>query len=246
MPGLGGEGHERPLGGIADEHLAVDPAVVAQGGCLERSRSSARDARSRRSSRRRRSPRSGRPRDRRPATADHDAPPVIWLRVRVPVLSEQMTVVAPRVSTDASRLTMAPRFAIWCTPTASVTVTAGQALGDGGDRERHRRQDRVGEASAPQQPQHEERRDGDRGGHREALAHVELLLQGGARVRGGLEQARQVADLRAHPGGGDEHLAPTRRVTTVFMWAIPARSARGASAGAADAVGHSRPGSTRP
>jgi hypothetical protein len=38
---------------------------------------------------------------------------LIWLVVRVPVLSEQMTVVQPSVSTDGSFLTIALRFAIF-------------------------------------------------------------------------------------------------------------------------------------
>ena len=55
---------------------------------------------------------------------------VISLRVRVPVLSEQMTVVAPSVSTAGSRRIAALRRAIRCTPIASVMViTAGRPSG---------------------------------------------------------------------------------------------------------------------
>ena len=55
---------------------------------------------------------------------------VISLRVKVPVLSEQITLVQPSVSTDASRLTIAFRVAIFDTPSASVTtVTAGSPSG---------------------------------------------------------------------------------------------------------------------
>ena len=43
---------------------------------------------------------------------------VIWLVVSVPVLSEQMTVVQPRVSTEGSLRTMALRFAILRVPRA--------------------------------------------------------------------------------------------------------------------------------
>ena len=46
---------------------------------------------------------------------------VISLRVNVPVLSEQMTDADPSVSTDDSRLTIARRLAIRCTPSASTT-----------------------------------------------------------------------------------------------------------------------------
>ena len=47
---------------------------------------------------------------------------LISLRVKVPVLSEQITVVAPKVSTAGKRLTMALREAIRCTPMAKVMV----------------------------------------------------------------------------------------------------------------------------
>ena len=43
--------------------------------------------------------------------------------VRVPVLSEQMTLAQPRVSTAGSFFTMAPRSAIRPTPRASTMVT---------------------------------------------------------------------------------------------------------------------------
>lgn len=49
---------------------------------------------------------------------------VIWFSVRVPVLSEQMTVVLPRVSMVGRRRTTARRRAIRVTPMARVTVTA--------------------------------------------------------------------------------------------------------------------------
>ena len=49
---------------------------------------------------------------------------VISFRVRVPVLSVQMTVVNPSDSTAASRRTSAPRLAMRCIPTARATVVA--------------------------------------------------------------------------------------------------------------------------
>ncbi len=49
---------------------------------------------------------------------------VISLRVSVPVLSLQITVVQPRVSTAASLRTTARRRAMRCTPTASAMVIA--------------------------------------------------------------------------------------------------------------------------
>ncbi|HBE72516.1 MAG TPA: hypothetical protein DDW31_00145, partial [candidate division Zixibacteria bacterium] len=49
---------------------------------------------------------------------------VIWFWVRVPVLSEQMTEVLPRVSTAGSLRMMAFRLAILETPMARVMVRA--------------------------------------------------------------------------------------------------------------------------
>ena len=46
---------------------------------------------------------------------------VISLRVRVPVLSVQITVADPSVSTDESRFTIARLLAIRCTPSARTT-----------------------------------------------------------------------------------------------------------------------------
>ena len=55
---------------------------------------------------------------------------VISLRVKVPVLSEQMTEVAPSVSTAGRRRITALRAAMRCTPIASVMViTAGSPSG---------------------------------------------------------------------------------------------------------------------
>jgi hypothetical protein len=55
---------------------------------------------------------------------------VISLRVRVPVLSEQMADAEPSVSTDVRRLTIALRLAIRCTPSARTTEsTAGSPSG---------------------------------------------------------------------------------------------------------------------
>ena len=55
---------------------------------------------------------------------------VILFWVRVPVLSEQMTLAQPRVSTAGSFFTMAPRAASRCTPRASTMVTmAGRPSG---------------------------------------------------------------------------------------------------------------------
>lgn len=54
----------------------------------------------------------------------------IWLVVRVPVLSEQMTEVQPRVSTEGKLLTIAFFFAIRRVPKArQVVITAGRPVG---------------------------------------------------------------------------------------------------------------------
>jgi hypothetical protein len=54
----------------------------------------------------------------------------IWLVVKVPVLSEQMTLVQPRVSTDGSDLTMQFFLAIRLVPRArQVVMTAGRPSG---------------------------------------------------------------------------------------------------------------------
>ena len=57
----------------------------------------------------------------------------IWLVVRVPVLSEQMTEVQPRVSTEGRLLTIAFFFAIRRVPKArQVVMTAGRPMGKEG------------------------------------------------------------------------------------------------------------------
>lgn len=56
----------------------------------------------------------------------------IWLVVRVPVLSEQMTDVQPRVSTEGRLLTMAFFLAMRRVPRArQVVMTAGRPAIDG-------------------------------------------------------------------------------------------------------------------
>ena len=55
---------------------------------------------------------------------------VISFSVSVPVLSEQITVVQPSVSTDGSLRTMALRLTIWRVPSARhVVTTAGSPSG---------------------------------------------------------------------------------------------------------------------
>ena len=55
---------------------------------------------------------------------------LIWFVVNVPVLSEQITEVHPKVSTDGSFLTIAFCFAIFLVPSAKhVVITAGKPSG---------------------------------------------------------------------------------------------------------------------
>lgn len=54
----------------------------------------------------------------------------IWFLVNVPVLSEQITVVHPRVSTEGNLLTIALLYAIFLVPRArQVVITAGSPSG---------------------------------------------------------------------------------------------------------------------
>ena len=65
-----------------------------------------------------------------PAVGEPRSRAVIWFNVRVPVLSVQICDVLPSVSTDASRLTMAPRLASLVVPMARVNATtAGNPSG---------------------------------------------------------------------------------------------------------------------
>jgi hypothetical protein len=65
---------------------------------------------------------------RRPTTAIWTA--VIWFRVSVPVLSELIAEVEPRVSVDCNRFMIAPALASACVPEARIVVTtAGRFSG---------------------------------------------------------------------------------------------------------------------
>ena len=101
-----------------------------------------------------RSPRPRPPaRGRRPATRRT----IISLRVRVPVLSEQMTETAPSVSTAGSLRTTALRAAMRRTPIASVMVMhRRQPLGHDADGQRHHRHQRVGRGEAAREHREDE------------------------------------------------------------------------------------------
>ena len=139
---------------------------------------------------------------------------VISLRVSVPVLSEQMTVAAPSVSTAGSLRTMALVAAMRRTPMLSPTVTiAGSASGMAAtanataNRKRPRMTSRE-KADAPSSPVGEH--DGADAEHddAEALAGaVEFLLQRRRFDLGGFKQAGDAADLGRHAGADDDRAA---------------------------------------
>ena len=150
MPALGREREERALGRIADDLPALVSASMLEVRVVAERRGREQCSRaapgisatvSPPSSSRKAPARivalaghacSARRRRRRRARSSRSA-------VSVPVLSVQMIVAAPSVSTAGSLRTIAPRFAMRCMPSASVMVViAGQALGDGRDREAHR------------------------------------------------------------------------------------------------------------
>ena len=62
-----------------------------------------------------------------PCSGDQTRSTVISFSVNVPVLSVQMTVVSPSVSTEERRRTSAFRFAMRCVPSASDSVTVGRS-----------------------------------------------------------------------------------------------------------------------
>ncbi len=119
-----------------------------------------------------RTARSPRPRRRTSPSSVQTRWTVIWFSVSVPVLSVQMTVVSPRVSTAESRRTSALRRAIRCVAER--------------ERERHRRQEPLGDVR---------HHDADR--EHEALpeAHAE---RAGDEEEGGAEARREDGDEARH------------------------------------------------
>ena len=135
---------------------------------------------------------------------------VIWLRVSVPVLSEQITVVEPSVSTECEPLH--DGVALGHPGDADGQGDGDdrrQALGDGGDGQGDGAEHGVGEVGALDHLQHEHQADGDAGDHGQALAEaVELALQRGRPRLGGAEQLGDLAHLGAHAGRGDDAARP--------------------------------------
>jgi hypothetical protein len=131
---------------------------------------------------------------------------VISLRVRVPVLSEQITVAQPRVSTAESLRTTAPRWAMRCIPSARVIdVIAGSPSGIAAtatltavssstchcDEAPREADDEERGADAHAQPED----------HRAEI--VEALFEGRALLLDVGEQLAHAADLGVAPGGHD-------------------------------------------
>ena len=159
------------------------------------------------------SARSRSPSPRRPASAH--ARTVIWFSVSVPVLSVQMTVVEPRVSTAGSLRMIARRCAMRLTPIASVIGDRrGQPLGDRRHGEGDRGREHVGHAFAAQQPD----REGDDAqpeDHEEQHGRelVDLARQRRLQVLGLRDEARDPPDL-GPVAGGDDDTAPQCRCVT--------------------------------
>ena len=121
----------------------------------------------------------------------------------MPVLSLQITVVEPSVSTADSRRTMAPRAAMRCMPTASAMVIAtGRPSGtidtiwliatistSASGSSRHR----------PEQHDHDEQPQRRR--HQPAAELLDAPLQRRLRLLGAFGQAGDAADLGVRAGG---------------------------------------------
>ena len=123
---------------------------------------------------------------------------VISLRVKVPVLSEQMTEVAPSVSTAGRRRITALRAAMRCTPIARVMVmTAGRPSGMTPTARATTAISASGQAKS--RIEHGKREQHDRGGQGdpgEALAEpVDLAKQRRGEQLDALDQRADPADL---------------------------------------------------
>ena len=126
----------------------------------------------------------------------------------MPVLSVQICEVLPSVSTDASRLTIAPRRASRVVPIGQgERHDRGQPLRDGRDREGDRADEQLGEILPAHQPQPEHDHDHHPGDDRQRPGQRgDLTLQRGGLRLGFVQQARDPTDLGAHPGRGDHEL----------------------------------------
>ena len=139
----------------------------------------------------------------------------IRFSVSVPVLSVQITVVEPSVSTALSRLTTAPRRASSRTPTASASVIVGSRpsgtlatsrpmakVNAAAQRQSRRRRRRAAGTPAPTVTA----TSGDQPGH-----PLDLALQRALVPPDPLGQRGDPAELGAHAGGEDQRARPRRR-----------------------------------
>ena len=149
---------------------------------------------------------------RRPPWATSSVPPAhAWstsmrFSVRVPVLSVQMTLVAPRVSTALRRFTSAPPRARRRTPTASASVIVGsRPSGTFATSSPIGEHDRVGERQPGERADRDERDRGDHGDHRdEPRDAADLALQRAVVVARALRERGDAAQLGGHAGRRDD------------------------------------------
>ena len=153
---------------------------------------------------------------------------VISFSVSVPVLSVQITVVSPSVSTEDRRRTSALRFAIRCVASASDSVTVGSSpSGTSATMTPIANTNRSSSAIPPQPGDDEEdAADRDREHRHEPRHAVDLALERAALALGALRERGDAAEPGRHAGGRDERLARVPAVTYV-----PAKTCRSAATG---------------
>ena len=148
--------------------------------------------------------------NRRPASRSSRA--VIWFSVSVPVLSVQICEVLPSVSTEASRLTMAPRLASRVVPMARVNATtAGSPSGMAATAS----ETALTNSSPKSCPRTSPSTNTTTMTAPAIIASVRLSAaiwrcSGVGSGLGLVQQPGDPADLGAHPGGGDHELAAAR------------------------------------
>ena len=130
----------------------------------------------------------------------------ISLRVSVPVLSVQMKVVEPSVSTDSRRRTSAPRAAILWAPIARDRLTVGSRPSGTRARARHveRKEERVREANPDERrddQEHDTHRKCDRG--HDAHDAIQLDRERALRAPSRGRQLRDLGQPRRAAGRGD-------------------------------------------
>ena len=135
---------------------------------------------------------------------------VISFCVRVPVLSVQITVALPRVSTAVSlpdeRVALDHLLHPQCEADGD---DGGQALGNGGDGEAHRDEEHHEDVAAFEDPHHEHHGARGKRGHAQPSPHLgELLLQRRVLVLVLLQHPGDEPDLRVPPGARDDAAAP--------------------------------------